>query len=245
MKKNYKIILCAAVVLLAVLGAVLWYLESSGWWVARQAASGDLSDRIEAVALLRGKGGSLARETLLRLSEDKELRVALAAVRAMGAHEAHREALVRICAKGDRGLVRAAAVAALGKFEDTPSADLIAILKTDKDPVVRAAAAAALGKFEDTPSAYLIAILKTDKDPVVRAGAVEGLAHKRDAQTTEALLAAMDDNDLTVRRKAMAALYRSMGLRFLYRPDDPRLKRRADIAKIRRLIRQIVAGVHR
>ncbi|KKK76805.1 hypothetical protein LCGC14_2859950 [marine sediment metagenome] len=214
MKKNYKIILCAAVVLLAVLGAVLWYLESSGWWVARQAASGDLSDRIEAVALLRGKGGSLARETLLRLSEDKELRVALAAVRAMGAHEAHREALVRICAKGDRGLVRAAAVAALGKFEDTPSADLIAILKTDKDPVVRA-------------------------------GAVEGLAHKRDAQTTEALLAAMDDNDLTVRRKAMAALYRSMGLRFLYRPDDPRLKRRADIAKIRRLIRQIVAGVHR
>jgi len=213
-KKNYKIILCAAVVLLAVLGAVLWYLESSGWWVARQAASGDLSDRIEAVALLRGKGGSLARETLLRLSEDKELRVALAAVRAMGAHEAHREALVRICAKGDRGLVRAAAVAALGKFEDTPSADLIAILKTDKDPVVRA-------------------------------GAVEGLAHKRDAQTTEALLAAMDDNDLTVRRKAMAALYRSMGLRFLYRPDDPRLKRRADIAKIRRLIRQIVAGVHR
>ena len=214
MKKNYKIILCAAVVLLAVLGAVLWYLESSGWWVARQAASGDLSDRIEAVALLRGKGGSLARETLLRLSEDKELRVALAAVRAMGAHEAHREALVRICAKGDRGLVRAAAVAALGKFEDTPSA-------------------------------YLIAILKTDKDPVVRAGAVEGLAHKRDAQTTEALLAAMDDNDLTVRRKAMAALYRSMGLRFLYRPDDPRLKRRADIAKIRRLIRQIVAGVHR
>ena len=216
MKYKPKILIAICLAAVLVLALALWYVDSDTAKAARLARSGDPAERVQAVELLRGKHDNTAREILARLAKDKNLRVALAAIRALG-----RDA----CRQNQKVLTELCKHAARGK--------------------VRGAAAAALGRFKDTPAAELVAVLRSDKDPVARAGAAEGLYHLHDRSAANDLLAAMDDDDLAVRRWAAKAFYRTVGLAFLYRPTDPRPKRRAAIARIRSTLRWLKTSKER
>ena len=204
MKSKPQIVIVTGLALALLLGLLLWFLGGDVAKASRLAGSGDAAERLEAIELLRGKHNDTAREILARLSKDKDLRVSLAAIRALGRDtcQQNRDVLAGLCKEADRARVRGAAAAALGQFKDAPAAELVAVLRSDKDPIARA-------------------------------GAAEGLYHLRDRSAAADLLAAMDDDDLTVRRWATKAFYRTVGLAFLYRPTDPRPKRRAAIAQIR------------
>ncbi|HUU22753.1 MAG TPA: HEAT repeat domain-containing protein [Phycisphaerae bacterium] len=184
---------------------------------ARLARSDDPDDRIQAVEMLRGSGGDDARETLAALAKDKSLKVSLAAAAALGASQD--ESFVGPL----RGLVAGAG-----------------------DPKVRGRAAAGLGRYKSSTTDELVKLLRGDKDAPVRAGAAEGLSQKRDKAAIEPLLLAMaDDPDLAVRKWAAEALYKTVGMRSFYNPNDSLPQRRAMVARFRSEVAKVEARIPR
>jgi len=211
-RHQIAVVLCVAA-LLALAGWLAY-----GFGCERRAAglarSDRLADRLRAIELFRGESTDLARQTLHRLTKDKEIRVALAAVRALAA--VPDEESCRLLGDVCRG---------------SPSGD------------VRGAAAAALGKYQNTPTDTLAQMLAADKDPAARAGAARGLSGKRDRAAADALVVALErDDDVRVRRSAMAALHSLLGVRFLYRPEAPLSERQQAIRVIKAEVSRIRAG---
>jgi len=203
MRRPHKVVLAICVVALAALTAGLWHWFEGGGRAAALAESDRVADRLAAADSLAGADSPGARRTLRQLSADDNPRVAVAAVRAIGAGAAdgNRLALMDISAGAAR-------------------------------PAVRAAAVAALGRYEATDTAFLVARL-SDASGEVRAAAAEGLARKRDPAALGDLIDALDDADRNVRAWAITAVSRTMKMRFAYFPDDPPARRARAVAVIR------------
>ena len=210
MKSKHTIILVVSAGVILLVGALLWYRDEYGGRAAGLAESDQIEDRVEATVLLRGKSNSLARETLFKLSQDSELRVALAAVRSLEANTDARNGEV-----------------------------LRHVLDSGAAMRVRGAAAAALGKYESVQAKTLVDILVSDKDPVLRAGAAEGLGRKDDPAGVDALVTALNDPEELVRQGAIVGLQRSLGVRFLYDPAAPSARRRQAMARIRQAVKSM------
>ncbi len=177
MKRIHWIIL--GVVGAAVLVAVVVVLWGS---LSDHSTSDDPAKRKEAAAKLDGKSDEDSLRTLHRLSQDDDVGVARAAVRAIRGsgeakkHERNRQLLQRVVKESKSAKVRGDAAAALGDFDNVPAGMLINVLENDPEPAARAGAARGLG-FRGDPDA-LIQLFNAlrDKDPVVRAEAITALS---------------------------------------------------------------------
>ena len=121
--------------------------------------------------------------------------------------EASAAALTQIVAQDPDPVVRAKAVAALGKFGGTEAAMALSRALMDQDPSVRIQAARALGRVEsDQVTPALAGVLTSDPDPRVRKEAVRTLATLGTDQARWSLEAAALDADPSVRRAVASAL---------------------------------------
>lgn len=139
--------------------------------------SPDMHKRLTAVSELVGSSDQRSLDTLGELVGDTELRVAKAAIRAIGSRrdEASRKKLEQIVAKNESG-------------------------------ALCGAAAAELGDNEKTDYRLLTDILLNDKRPKARAGAARGLKRLRNAAALNALVEALTDSDADTRRNAYEAI---------------------------------------
>lgn len=182
---------------------------------AVRALAGDerSAGRAQAVralgGVLRGRGDDAARELLLRLSRERDVGVALAAIEALGAM-GDREA-----APGLRGLLRAdlhrrrAAASALGDLGDTSARDALHEALGAGDDRLSGAAALALSKLPATAST--IAALERASQrrgwaAVINASAA--LARLAPADRAETLLTLAYHRDRLVRVNAALGLGR-------------------------------------
>ncbi|MDP6636126.1 MAG: HEAT repeat domain-containing protein [Phycisphaerae bacterium] len=174
--------LVALAVLLGAVAVVYW--PDSG-----DPDSPDPDKRLQAITELSGQADAEAVKTLVRLTRDSEPRVAIAAVKAIGAAP---------------------------KTSHAPLQRILA--RPDNSPPVRAEAVAALGKCpkKNVPVTVLTKVLKSDPDPQVRAGAARGLARRRDKVAIGELVEALEDPDARVRLWAVTAIGRTTALRFDY-----------------------------
>ncbi|MDP6545603.1 MAG: HEAT repeat domain-containing protein [Phycisphaerae bacterium] len=167
-------ILRVGLIILVVMGVgVAWVY----WPSHADPKSSDMHERLTAVTELVGSSGSASLDTLGDLAGDAELRVALAAVRAIGSRrdEASRLKLKHIATKNKNGVLRGTAAAELGRFEKTDYRLLTGILLNDESPKARSGAARGLKRLHN--SAALGALVKalTDPDPDTRRNVYEAI----------------------------------------------------------------------
>ncbi len=164
--------------------------------------SPDMHERLTAVSELVGSSDQGSLDTLGELAGDTELRVAVAAIRAIGsrADEASRKKLEQIVAKNKSGVLCGAAAAELGDNE-----------KTDY---------------------RLLTMLLKDKRPKVRAGAARGLKRLHNAAALDALVEALTDPDADTRRNAYEAIGAATAIRFKFDAAAPPEKQAENIAAI-------------
>ncbi len=201
------LILAAGAALVGAVAAGSWYWLDHGAGAARLAQSEDPAARLQAVRQLRGKSSALALRTLRRLCEDPDVRVAVQAVRALGAGggRAGGKALKALLANGKRGRVRGEAAAALGLYESTPVELLGERLRITSEP-----------------------------DPDARIGAAKGLARLgKSAGLKELLHVLENDDDPRVRAVAVVAIQKIIGVRFRYDPTAPHDDRAEQVGHIR------------
>jgi len=172
-KTPLKIIAVVCLLAAVALAAGLGYWYGYGGRAVGLAESEDVADRLEAVEILRGRDSGLAERVFRKLSDDPELRVALAAVRAAGESEGCRALLIERC-KGGRKEVRAVAAAELGRFQDTDSRMLIGLL-TDDSAAVRVGAAEGLARKRDPAALDALVAAMSDADVGVRRQAYTAL----------------------------------------------------------------------
>ena len=173
--------------------------------------SPDPEKRLEAITQLSGHADEESVSTLIRLSRDSEPRVAIAAVKAIGAAP---------------------------KSSHVPLQRILA--RPDNSPPVRAEVFAALGKCPkaNVKVTVLTEALTTAKDPQVRAGAARGLARRRDRVALKELVAALEkDPDARVRLQAVTAISRTTALRFDYDAWTPPEQQRDKIRIIKETLR--------
>lgn len=191
-------------VVLAILGvAAAWLYWPSG----PDPNSPDVDERLEAVAELVGRTDEASLRTLGQLVRDPVPRVALAAVRAIGAGRGklNKQALRKILAENDSG-------------------------------VLRGAAAEALGRFKDTDFRLLTDVLNKAESPAARAGAARGLERLRNPASADRLADALSDPDARVRRSAYVALGRITAQYFVFDAAAPPPTQAENITAIRRAL---------
>lgn len=191
----------------ALVTALLWAFGTGGADVGKLASSGDRARRREAVKKLWGRTDQTARETLHRLSSDKDVRVAVTAVCALGRTGDEAQPLLE---------------------------DILA--DTAKPARVRCEAAAELGRFGPEARERLCSALREEPDPVVRMGAAKGLWRLRDVNSATRLAGALSDPDRRVRTHVLKALNRMMIRRFPYDPELPPEQQQAVIGEIARYV---------
>ena len=178
------------------------------------AESKDAARRGEAATAL-GHLHADAVPTLIKLLDDGDTKVRLAAASALGKTPCYADAAVPALAKSlkdKEAKVRAAAVAALGNMGPwaESSAPAVVELLKDKDGGVRQAAAAAVGSFFMNGETAVPALIKLlgDEDSRVRAFAAASLGKlwTRSRAAVPALTASLKDKDAKVRQAAASAL---------------------------------------
>ena len=191
-----------ALVALVVL-AVIVYWPSGG----PDPKSPDMDERLEAVKELVGCTDEASLRTLGELAHDSEVRVARAAVRAIG--------------RG-RGELNSGALKDILKAKDCSGA-------------VRGMAAAALGKFKTTDFHLLVDILDNRQESrEARAGAAKGLGHLHNIAAIDSLVKALTDPDAHVRHNAFEAIGKTAGLYFEFNPAARPGTQTRNLAEIRR-----------
>jgi len=197
------LVFCVIAGVLAMVAVIMYWPADRG-----NPDSSDPGKRLAAVSALAGGTSESSVSTLHRLSGDVAPRVAVAAVRAIGAgkHERNRRILAEIVLKAERGQVRGAAAAELGGFQETDPRPLIAVLAGD-------------------PSGQ------------ARAGAAKGLARLRKGTAMAQLVKALEDPDRRVRLWAITALSRITALRFIYYAHRAPASQQRNIARIKQQLR--------
>ena len=203
---KYKIPLTVAAIVVTAITAAGWYWYEYGGRAARMARSPDPARRLLAIHDLAGRRGALAAETLEGLAADKDLRVAVHAVRALGENHADRRRLA-----------------------------VLRILRDAARPAVRAEAAAALGGFRNPGDRdALLPVLRGDAHPAARAGAARGLGRLGDRAALPGLVDALADGDAELRHVAIRAIQHVLAMRPLFEPDAPEPLRRRQVRAIRK-----------
>lgn len=197
----FRIVGLVVLVCLAV-GVVVQY-----WPAHADPRSSDMHERLTAVGELVGSSGRESLDTLDELVGDTELRVAKAAIRAIGSrsNEASRLKLVQIVAKNKHG-------------------------------VLRGTAAAELGNYEKTDYRLLTDILLKDKSPKARAGAARGLTRLHAPAALDSLVEALGDTDADTRRNAYEAVGAATAIYFKFDPLASPEVRDRQITKIKNLL---------
>ncbi|MBL7134577.1 MAG: HEAT repeat domain-containing protein [Phycisphaerae bacterium] len=195
-------------------GLVLTYW----FWPSRSDyMSSDMNERLDAVCRLVGSSDEKSLGILVELVNDPEPRVAMAAVRAIGSAQGdlNRKALEKILSGKNKAPIRGAALAALGKFDDTDYRVLAAVM------------------------------LDETEGPELRAGAAKGLGRLRKAAAADALADALSDRNAEVRHAAFNSLGRITGLYFEFDPAAPPSEQARNVATIRRqLARRGIKHIH-
>jgi len=148
------------------------------WWPSRaDPKSPDMYVRLTAVSELIGSSDQDSLDTLGEFVGDTELRVARAAIRAIGSRrdEASRLKLGQIVATNKSGMLRGTAAAELGDFKKTDYRLLTDILLNDKSPEVRAGAARGLKRLRNSASLDSLIKALTDPHPETRRNAFEAI----------------------------------------------------------------------
>lgn len=194
----FRVVGLVVLVCLAV-GVVVQY-----WPAHADPKSSDMHERLTAVGELVGRGDQESLDTLDELVSDTELRVAKAAIRAIGSRrdEAGRLKLVQIVAKNKHG-------------------------------VLRGTAAAELGNYEKTDYRLLTDMLLNDKAPQARAGAGRGLKRLHSAAALDSLVKALTDPDAETRRNAYEAIGAATGRWFEFDAAAPIETQAENIATIK------------
>ena len=192
-----------AVGLIVVLGVVTAIIY---WPGGPDPDSSDPDERLAAARDLAGRTDEGSVATLRRLSDDRQERVAIAAVGSL--------------AKG-RTAARNRKV-------------LVAILDESDSRAARSAAASAIGDCPEVDLKLLTRVLhNVREDPVVRAGAARGIGRRRDPAGLPQLLNALEDDDPRVRLWAITAIGRITALRFRYDAARPPSEQVEEIRRIR------------
>ncbi|HEX5734366.1 MAG TPA: HEAT repeat domain-containing protein [Blastocatellia bacterium] len=141
----------------------------------------------------------------LNSSDEEERRSAVLTLAALENDAARNPLISALSDRSER--VRAAAVTALGRFEDTGLATIVAPLVTkDKSAFVRKSAAYALGRLRSQAGTVALVAALRDKEIEVRGAAAVALGEYPDAQAVEPLTAALADKSEFVRAQAARAL---------------------------------------
>lgn len=141
----------------------------------------------------------------LNSSDEEERRSAVLTLGTLETAAARNPLISALSDKSER--VRAAAVTALGRFEDPGLATTIAALVTkDKSAFVRKSAAYALGRMRSQAGTVALVAALKDKDTEVRGAAAVALGEYPDAQAVEPLIAALADKSEFVRAQSARAL---------------------------------------
>ena len=167
----FRIVGLVVLVCLAV-GVVVQY-----WPTHADPKSSDMHERLTAVGELVASSDQESLDTLDELVRDTELRVAKAAIRAIGSRpdEASRLKLVQIVAKNNHGVLRGTAAAELGNYEKTDYRLLTDMLLNDKAPQARAGAARGLTRLHNAAALDLLVKALTDPDADTRRNAYEAI----------------------------------------------------------------------
>lgn len=195
------------------LGLLLWgahTLYGRGADALALAKSPQRRDRLRAIDMLRGDGSSDARQALARLARDRDRRVAITAVWA------------------------------IGEYGDETSGKTLAGVLTDKtlDAKVRAEAAVMLGSCRGGGLSVLTDALIGDEAGQVRAGAASGLGRLRDVKALPALVDALEDRDVEVRRAAIDSIHKMVAHHSRFDPERPPGTQRPHIERIREILRK-------
>lgn len=158
-------------------------------------SSGDMHERLEEIRKLTGSSDEMALDRLQELAGDKRLRVAKAAIRAIGARtsEDNRKRLEEIAKESDSGEVCGTAAAELGKFEERTLDLLVEILRDDKRPEARAGAARGLERLYN-------------RSPKIKAAIGQ--------EAKAAIMEALSDPDATIRGNAYKVIWAMTGMIF-------------------------------
>ena len=191
----------------AVLGACLLAAVAAGCSdPAAQLNSGDPAARIEAIKALARKDSDAAADKICEAVNTRDLMTAQTAVRSLGQMKAPRaQSALKEIAKGEpRWEVRREAVTALGYRRDESAPEVLRqLVRTDADPQVRAAAATALGRAGNPGDIPLM---------------------------VDVMLA---DEDVRVQGRAVGAIERFVGVRFMFDETASPQERRKRLEEIR------------
>jgi len=181
------------------------------WWPAHaDPKSPEMHERLRAVGELVGRSDSESLETLTKLVGDVELRVAIAAIRAIGS-----------------------------RTDEVSRWKLEQIIARNKIGVLRGRAAAELGNFEKADYRLLTDILLKDEDPKARAGAGIGLKRLHNPAAVNSLVEALGDTDADTRRNAYEAIGTATAIYFKFDPLASRETRTEQIAAIKNQLAHI------
>jgi len=203
-----------------VVGTVMLYWPSSA-----DPKSPDVHERLKAISGMVGSSDRGSLDTLGELVSDAELRVAKAAIRALGSRkdEAARLELGQILAKNKIGELRGAAATALGNFKNTDYSLLIDVLLKDKAPKARAGAAKGLKRLHR--------VLLKDKGP--KAKASKAKARSETAKVLKVLIKALSDSDADTRRNSHEAIGAITAIYFTFNASAAPEMRAKQIAEIK------------
>jgi HEAT repeat protein len=192
-----------------IVGVVLMYWPSSA-----DPNSSDMNERLIVVSEKVGSSDKEDLDILVKLAGDAELRVAKAAIRAIGSRsdEASRLELERIATKNENG-------------------------------ELRGTAAAEVGKFQKTDYRLLTGILLDDKDPKARRGAARGLKRLHNAAAMKSLVKALGDTDCDTRRNSFEAIGAATAIRLQFNAMASLDTRNKQIAEIKRRL-EMIKKVH-
>ena len=185
------------------LGVIVMLCPSDG----SDPKSTDMKERLAAVDQLVGSTEPEALETLGELAGDSEVRVAKAAIRAIGS-----------------------------RSDEASRLKLKQVVEENKNGVLCGTAAAELGNFKKTDYRLLTGILLKDKRPGARAGAARGLARLHSFSAKEDIIKALSDPDAETRRNAFEALGAITATLFKFDAAAPPETQVQNIAEIKRAI---------
>jgi HEAT repeat protein len=173
-----------------------------------------MNERLIVVSEKVGSSDKEDLDILVKLAGDAELRVAKAAIRAIGSRsdEASRLELERIATKNENG-------------------------------ELRGTAAAEVGKFQKTDYRLLTGILLDDKDPKARRGAARGLKRLHNAAAMKSLVKALGDTDCDTRRNSFEAIGAATAIRLQFNAMASLDTRNKQIAEIKRRL-EMIKKVH-
>jgi len=165
-----------------------------------------------AAAIVAGERAAIGLvPELMRASEDEDLGVQVAAVRAL-AQIADARAVPVLCRwLGEKRLIpeiRQQIARALGEIGSAEAVEPLIQALRDEDESVRAAAANALGRIGDARAVEPLIQALRDSNWRVRAAAAEELGRIRDVRAVKPLIQALRDSNWRVRAAAAEALGR-------------------------------------